>query len=87
MATAEFYPNPNKGWAYLNISSPDRNGHVAVYLQDINGNTVYRTSEQLRGSDKTSLMLNLNALTSGMYILQIRFNTGELITKKVVIVK
>jgi hypothetical protein len=83
----EFYPNPNKGWGCLTITSPHNNTHVNLYLHDINGNTVYQASEQLNGSNKNMLMLNLNALKSGTYILQIRFNTGELITKKVTIVK
>jgi hypothetical protein len=86
LATAEFYPNPNKGWGYLNITSPHDNAHVGLYLHDINGNTVYQASEQL-SSNKSLFMLNFNALSSGTYILQIRFNTGELITKKVTIVK
>ncbi|WP_143774034.1 T9SS type A sorting domain-containing protein, partial [Niastella vici] len=82
----EFYPNPNKGWGFLSITSPHDNAHVGLYLHDINGNTVYQASEQL-SSNKSLFMLNFNALSSGTYILQIRFNTGELITKKVTIVK
>jgi hypothetical protein len=85
--TVEFYPNPNKGWGYLNISSSHSNGHVTLYLNDMNGHTVYQTSEQLRDGDKTSLMLNLSGLSSGIYILHVRFNSGELITKKVTVVK
>jgi hypothetical protein len=50
-------------------------------------NIVYQASEQLSGIGKTSLMLDLKALTSGIYIVNIRFNTGELISKKVVIAK
>ncbi|THU30237.1 PKD domain-containing protein [Niastella caeni] len=87
LTTAEFYPNPNKGWGYLNISSPYNNGHVTLYLQDINGNIVYKASEQLNGSNKAMMLLNLHGIPSGAYVLQIRFNTGELITKKVMIVK
>jgi len=82
-----FYPNPNKGLGYLDISSPHGNGHVTVYLQDMNSNIVYQASEQLSGTGKTSLVLNLKALTPGIYIANIRFNTGELISKRVVIVQ
>jgi len=83
----EFFPNPNKGWGYLNITSPKTKGPVLVTLQDVNGNIVYHTAEQLSGGDKTSLLLVFNALPSGAYILNIRFNTGEVLTKKLVIVK
>jgi photosystem II stability/assembly factor-like uncharacterized protein len=83
----KFFPNPNKGWGYLSITSPKTKGPVLVTLQDVNGNIVYRTAEQLSGGDKTSLLLVFNALPSGAYILNIRFNTGEVLTKKLVIVK
>jgi hypothetical protein len=85
--TVKFFPNPNKGWGYLNITSPKTKGLVLVTLQDVNGNIVYRTAEQLSGGDKTSLLLVFNALPSGTYILNIRFNTGDVLTKKLVIVK
>ncbi|WP_143774441.1 LamG-like jellyroll fold domain-containing protein, partial [Niastella vici] len=87
ITNVEFYPNPNKGWGYLNITSPHDNAHVNLYLQDMNGNTVYQASEQINSSNKSTFMLNFSALTSGTYLLQIRFNTGELITKKVTIIK
>jgi hypothetical protein len=85
--TVTFYPNPTKGLGYLNITSPNTNGRVMVSLQDMNGNIVYQASEQLSGGGKTSLLLMFNAHSSGIYILKIRFSTGEVITKKVVIVK
>lgn len=85
--SAAFYPNPNRGLGYLDISSPHGDGHVTVYLQDMNGNIVYQALEQLSGTGKTILMLNLKTLASGIYTVNIRFNTGELISKKVVIVK
>lgn len=83
----KFFPNPNKGWGYLDITSPKTKGPVLVTLQDVNGNIVYRIAEQLSGGDKTSLLLVFNALPSGAYILNIRFNTGEVLTKELVIVK
>jgi hypothetical protein len=66
---------------------PNTNGRVMMSLQDMNGNIVYQASERLLGSDKTSLMLVFNALPSGTYVLNIRFDKGAAITKKMVIVK
>lgn len=69
--------NPNPVQAVLNINLQSLNeSKVDIRLSDINGKTMYRTSAYSNGS---SVKINMQHLSSGIYLLYIINSTGSVI--------
>lgn len=70
------YPNPTSG--YVHILSDARQERVAVFNL-----TGARVVQKMVGEQKSDL--NLEGLPAGIYVLRVRFSSGELATRRLVI--
>lgn len=68
------FPNPSNGT--FTIKS-NLSGEKQVYIQDLNGRIVYKSSEQFTSEEKT---ISISGLSQGMYVLRI----GQLTTKLII---
>lgn len=67
----ELFPNPSDGLITINSKTGDTLGHVEIF--DLRGKLLLSESSEL----ETSMTLDTDQLTSGMYLIKVRSDKGE----------
>ncbi len=84
LAISDFYPNPCKGWSKIDIDlGKTPSSEASVTITDIAGKKVTGFSERLRGGVNT-IMVNLQGLTQGIYVVSIDIDGVQSVTRKLV---
>ncbi len=81
------FPNPNRGDFMLRIDKEENDGIVQINIFDAQGSIIYR--REMDSESQNTLWLNVqleNALVSGIYLLQARFN-NKVVNEKFVLIK
>lgn len=77
-ATVSMYPNPVENILNLNIQL-NQEDNISIAVVDINGKVVYQSSS-LKGKN-ISTTINTTSFAKGIYLVQIKGNNGETISK------
>lgn len=76
-----FYPNPVKEELHIDFDITDANKQVdAVTVYTITGQTIKKYTNNV---NQTSLIIPFEALPQGIYIVNVLYNTGEIIDLKI----
>jgi hypothetical protein len=76
------YPNPGKGEIHLDIGL-ENDETVTLTIFDLTGKKVYATANAL-GAGMNSLQLNLDHLSPGLYMAEVKTNEEKIIRKLVI---
>jgi len=73
------YPNPTKGLFY--ITSSTQLDHASIKILDMQGRTISHR-QHIQGYQS---MINLSDAPTGIYFLQLKINTGDVMQKKIIV--
>jgi len=86
-AAYTLYPNPSKGVSYLDFTPGGNEKNLTISVFDISGKCVYRVNQSLQASVQSKVMLNLNGLSDGIYVVSLSTEIETLSATKLIIKK
>jgi len=85
--TCNIYPNPSHGYCYVDLGGLSKDAHVQMLVFDITGKCVFQAGQDISAGKYTQVMLNLQSLPEGDYVLQVYLGKDLVQSKKFVMRK